>query len=407
MSHRLKILHVNVNYGRGGGGGTEQSLPNTCRLLEEHNCRTAVLYSRATGQPDVVPGRNLCHVPGICNFHLCPQGDSLAQALAFIEQERPDVVHIHQINNHHLADSVASRWPTLYFIHNHILTCPSGSRLYKRNGRLCHLQPGPLCLLNAYTQRCNSRRPGRVLATYLNCFSARAFARRMGLLAVDTAFMKESLIVSGYDPAKITVTPTVTSLPLVPDPTPTPEPGAILYVGQITEEKGLHVLLQALALLRNAEWRLTVAGDGYALPDAQDLAQQLGLGDRVSFRGFVGQSELAGLYLRAAIVAVPTIYPEPLGLVGPEAMAYARPVVGFDVGGIGEWLHDGVNGLRVAHGDVRAFAGALDRLLQDPETARQMGGAGRELVLRDFHPQRHVDTLLQLYTRAQALFDGG
>src|SRR5205085_7177435 len=121
----MKILHINVNYGRGGGGGTEQTVANTCRLLEERDHVTAVLYSQNTGEPAVAPGRRLCHVPGICDHNLRPQRAALSRALSFLEDESPDIVHVHQTNNHHLMQEVTRRWPTLYFVHNHILTCPS------------------------------------------------------------------------------------------------------------------------------------------------------------------------------------------------------------------------------------------------------------------------------------------
>lgn len=405
----MKILHINVNYGRGGGGGTEQSIPNTCRLLEERGHVTSVLYSQNTGEPDVVPGqpsvtRHLCHVPGICDHSLRPQREALGRALTFIASENPDVVHVHQTNNHHLMHEVMRRWPTLYFVHNHILTCPSGARLFKRTARVCNRQPGAMCLLNAYTQRCNSRRPARVLASYLGCFDARAFARQASLLAVDSAFMKDTLVASGYDPAHITIAPTVTELPELRESLPAPEPGTILYVGQITEEKGLAVLLRALRFVRAVEWRLVVAGKGYAERAARNLARELGLDDRVEFRGWVGRPDLTALYLRASVIAVPTIYPEPLGLVGPEAMAHARPVVAFDVGGVRQWLRDGVNGLLVPPGDIGAFAEALERLLQEPATAAALGQAGRKIMTQEFDPQQHVDVLLRLYAQAKYSF---
>ena len=261
-----------------------------------------------------------------------------------------------------------------------------------------------MCLVNAYTQRCNSRRPARVFACYLACFEARAFARHASMLAVDSAFMKDTLVASGYDPTRITVTPTVTELPMLPEPLPEPEPGTILFAGRISEEKGLAVLLRALSLVQEVEWRLVVAGTGYAEGAARGLAARLGLDDRVEFRGWTGRPELSDLYLRAAVVAFPAIYPEPLGLVGPEAMAHARPVVAFDVGGVRQWLHDGVTRLLVPPGDIPAFAGAIERLLREPTTAAAFGRAGREIMVRDFQPEQHIDVLLRLYEQAQHNF---
>ncbi len=403
----MKVLHVNEVYGHGGGGGTEQTVSDTCRLLEERGHRTAVLYSWDSGNADDVPGRELCGIPGVCEFRLRPRPALLASALAFVERIQPDVIHVHQANDPYLLSALTQRWPVLHFVHNHVLTCPSGTHLYRRTGEVCTRQPGPLCLISAYTKRCNSRRPERLLWSYARCFSARHCARRAMLLAVHSQFMKNSLVASGFPASKITVIPAMTVLPELPQPLPPADPGLILYVGRIVPEKGLLVLLQALRRLRVQDWRLTVAGTGYLEKRARDLVRRLGLERQVEFRGWLGQAELSDLYFRASVVAAPTIWPEPYGLIGPEAMVYARPLVAFGVGGIPEWLHDGVNGFLVRPGDIAGFAAALDRVLADPAAARQMGLAGRELAIHNFNPSDHIDTLERLYRRAQALFRAG
>jgi glycosyltransferase involved in cell wall biosynthesis len=88
--------------------------------------------------------------------------------------------------------------------------------------------------------------------------------------------------------------------------------------------------------------------------------------------------------------------------VGIEAFAAGRPAIGSATGGIVDWLHDGVCGIAVAPGDVRALAQALDELLADPERQRLMGLAGRKLVAERFSAERHVATLLDAYRRAGA-----
>ena len=66
--------------------------------------------------------------------------------------------------------------------------------------------------------------------------------------------------------------------------------------------------------------------------------------------------------------------------MGPEALAHSLPLVGFDVGGVREYLIDGENGILVPEGDIEAFAGALSRLLSDRDLARRLGVNGRRLV---------------------------
>ena len=101
-------------------------------------------------------------------------------------------------------------------------------------------------------------------------------------------------------------------------------------------------------------------------------------------------------------MVVPSIWPEPFGLVGIEALAAGRPVVASATGGIVDWLQDGVNGLAVAPGSPRALASALNELLADPARQQTMGAAGKRMVAERFTPERHVSALLQAYATARA-----
>ena len=94
--------------------------------------------------------------------------------------------------------------------------------------------------------------------------------------------------------------------------------------------------------------------------------------------GWVPQDELHRTLSGARVGVVPSVWPEPLGAVGIEMLRHGLPVVGFDVGGISEWLKDGVNGYLVPVFDRARLAERIDALLADPELARRLGQAGRE-----------------------------
>ena len=87
---------------------------------------------------------------------------------------------------------------------------------------------------------------------------------------------------------------------------------------------------------------------------------------------------------------LPFFWQEPFGLVGPEAMARALPVVAFRTGGVDEWLRDGENGLAVPPRDIPAFAAAVDRLLADREERIRLGRRGREGVRERFSETEYV-----------------
>jgi glycosyltransferase involved in cell wall biosynthesis len=145
-----------------------------------------------------------------------------------------------------------------------------------------------------------------------------------------------------------------------------------------------------------------ICGDGPLLERMRRLARRLGVDQRVVFRGWLDQDRLAEELANASVVAVPSVWPEPFGLVGIEGLASGRPAVASATGGIGDWLEDGVSGLCVPPGDPRSLARALNELLADPERQAAMGAAGRESVARRFSPERHLSRLLEGYRAAQA-----
>ena len=103
--------------------------------------------------------------------------------------------------------------------------------------------------------------------------------------------------------------------------------------------------------------------------------------------------DLGDYYARAKLVAVPSRWPEPFGMIGLEAMHYGRPVVAFRVGGIPDWLEDGATGLLVPEQDVRAFAAALEKLLGDPPLCAQLGAQAQERVRTKFRFENYLDRL--------------
>ena len=173
----------------------------------------------------------------------------------------------------------------------------------------------------------------------------------------------------------------------------------VVFAGRVVRPKGVHVLLRAASML-DAE--LVICGDGRDLDSLRSLARRLSMRDRVSFRGWLAPAALASELADAQVVAIPSVWPEPFGLVGIEAFALGTPVVASHTGGIGDWLEHGVSGLTVAPGDAPALAEALGELLGDPERARAMGTAGRASVAARFTPTHHVNALLAAFNSARA-----
>jgi glycosyltransferase involved in cell wall biosynthesis len=143
---------------------------------------------------------------------------------------------------------------------------------------------------------------------------------------------------------------------------------------------------------------VTFAGDGPERPRLQQLAASLGI--RARFPGWVSGANRDALLGDAAVLAVPSVWPEPFGLVGLEAAAFGTPAVAFDTGGISEWLTDGVNGRLVAPARGSAGLGdAIAALLKDVDNWRQLSAGARDVADR-FTIRAHLDALEIVLARA-------
>ncbi|MEZ6183547.1 MAG: glycosyltransferase family 4 protein [Planctomycetota bacterium] len=167
-------------------------------------------------------------------------------------------------------------------------------------------------------------------------------------------------------------------------PRPDPDRPRVLFLGRLGAQKRLDLLLAAASELRGRVPGLSVAlaGDGPLLESLKVEVQRRGLGDVVEFLG--RQPDVVPLLAEAALVVLPSDA-EGTSNALLEAMASAVPVVATRVGGTRELVEDGVQGLLVPPGDVRALTAALERLLLDRPLRERLGGAGRA------HVETHYD----------------
>jgi glycosyltransferase involved in cell wall biosynthesis len=162
------------------------------------------------------------------------------------------------------------------------------------------------------------------------------------------------------------------------------EPPHVLYVGRLSEEKGVPDLLRATSGLPRV-----IVGDG-PLRD--------GVPEAV---GFVAPRELGPFYERAAVVACPSRR-EGYGVVAREAMAYGRPVVASAVGGLRDAVEERVTGLLVPPGDTTALRGAIERLLGDDELRQRLGAAAREKAREELSWEASTKATIEAYRTALA-----
>jgi glycosyltransferase involved in cell wall biosynthesis len=263
--------------------------------------------------------------------------------------------------------------PTAYWAHTYDAFCPAGSRYFRFGNTACTLVgvPDGRCIVNAYVRGCNTRRPLRLGRSYRASKRTGDWLKTLPLAITCTEYVAQFLREQGVDAGRILTLPSVFGGPFGPDPAASAsapgdgsQGGYLLWVGRVVREKGLRDLISVLPALASG-WPLVVVGDGPDLAQCQALATRLGVGDRVRFLGHRSGPELAGIYAAASVLVVSSRWPEPFGLIGPEAMSFGIPVVATDTGGVRDWLLPGVTGLLVPPADSTAMASAIDRLSSD------------------------------------------
>lgn len=177
---------------------------------------------------------------------------------------------------------------------------------------------------------------------------------------------------------------------------------ALLFVGRLSEQKGIVDLVDALARVRRKDATLDVVGDGPLRDEVHQRVQQLGLAERVRFHASMPPRELATFYQRAAALVVPSVG-EGLGLVAVEGQLCETPVIAYDSGGLPDVIQDDVSGLLVRPRDPSALAAAIDLVLDDAALAKRLARTGRERAVSRFSPDAAARAYSDIYHDVSAL----
>jgi len=325
----------------------------------------------------------------------------VATALRSIAEWRPDVVYCHGLDG---AESVAiesallDRYPVVLYVHNYDRTCATGRKCFSfPQIQSCTRRLGPACLLLHYPRRCGGLHPGIMWKRYRRHTQLNARLPDHRAILVASSHMHAELLRNGARPETLHLAPLPTT-DVVPQTTP-PRPksftGRILFVGRLTDVKGAGHLI--LAIPRAAEklgrpLTLTIAGDGAEGPRLQEMSARLGVA--VEFAGWVQTPEKLNLMRQSDLLAVPSLWPEPFGLVGIEAGCVGLPAAAYAIGGIQDWLLPAETG-ESAPSDpptVDGLAEAIVRALASPEHyARLCHGAWQ--FARRFTLENHLAQL--------------
>ena len=380
------VLFITPRWARDGGVAAHAIA--SAGALAERGVRVSVIAAKAD-EGELMDGVEVIERPSLF-------GDgSLAERVGDVAEIAPEVIHLHQVDDPVLVGELRASAPVIVSAHGYT-ACTAGVH-YFRPGSECGRAHGPGCIPNLI--RCShTRHPKTLPVKYRNASLGLAALQGADLAVSYSTAVDRHLAVN-----RISSRALVPYFPTMPARSGSGHEGRrrVVFAGRIVRPKGVAVLIRAA---REVDGEFVLCGDGRELPRMRELAGKLGVAGRVHFTGWLGGGDLAQELADASVVVMPSLWPEPFGLVGIEGFACGRPAVASATGGIGDWLKDGVGGLSVPPADHARLAAALTEMLADPGRQREMGEAGRQLVLERFSPEQHVRKLLAGYAEAREVW---
>lgn len=359
-------------------GGEERMVDTLAHALISRGHDVSVVTTSPEGEEPQPAGLRVHRVPTLVGrsrrLHAeperrhvppAPDPEAVVRLRRVIRRVRPDVVHAHNWLVHSVAAAMAGLdTPLVLTLHDHGLVCATKRLL--RGGEVCE-GPGP-----ARCIRCAAAHYGGakgVLTAALLGPSTAAVQRRVSLF----------LPVSEYVARRARLQERGLSYEVVPNFVPSwgaEEPAAVeglppgefvAFVGDLTYDKGVQTAVDAVLGLRDGP-PLVLVGRRFPrepLPDDP----------RIVVLGQLPHAQVLSVFRRSTLVLVPSIWPEPFGLVAIEAMRMARPLVVSDAGALPEIVAHGDCGLVVPPRDAPALRQAVADLLADPARRHQLGRA--------------------------------
>jgi glycosyltransferase involved in cell wall biosynthesis len=283
--------------------------------------------------------------------------------------------------------------PVIHYLHNYRLGCANGFFLN-------HGSPCERCLPGnfwpAFQTACwkNSRWISGFMGLILRNI------RQMGLFSEVAAWIalseaqKQKHVAMGIPANRIHV---IHHFYQSRQPPPPPSPaGDFLFLGRLSSEKGVDLLLRAWAKTHHRGPKLVIAGAGPEESRLRKLANELGLRNIV-FTGFVEKGRQAELWANSVALVVPSIWDEPFGMVVLEAWAHARPVVAFAKGALPELIRHNSDGLLAEPFSESSLAANMKLLLDHPSKATAMGRAGMFRLQNEFTQQNWLKKIQGVY----------
>lgn len=365
-------------------GGVETYLASVIPALRARGHSIALLFVQRRGAPLVghVDGPSVEVDPGNCE-----------SAFTELRAWRPDVCFSNNMEPLAIERRVLDEWPVVKFMHGYFGTCVSALKTHTFPTRVaCSRTLGVACLGLYGPRHCGSLAPAALVGGYRWARAQQRLLSRYATVVVASEHMADEYERHGVSPARLAMLPLFPATSVAD--TDSPLRDSVLFLGRMTGLKGGDLLIRAVSRAAEHLGRpvpLVMAGDGPQRHAWEQLALREGVA--VSFPGWLDAERRDAALARALVLAVPSVWPEPFGLVGLEAAAMGVPAIAFDTGGIRQWLRHQVSGLLVppSSGYI-GFSTALVEILESP-IVRAGLSAGALAAAREMSIDAHLNGL--------------
>jgi glycosyltransferase involved in cell wall biosynthesis len=406
-------------------GGVETYLNSIIPALLERGHKAS--FWCETNEPSEREGIALAE--GVTSW--CAGDLGTADALRALERWRPDLIYAHGLLDPKLEAATLKIAPAIFFAHSYYGTCISGAKAFKSPVVTpCQRQFGLKCLLHYYPHRCGGWSPVTMFREYHRQSERLKLLSGYRAIVTHSQHMQDELVRHGLKTERVHdllyyvrhqqqgltgeaqrqtgwLSQSPSLAPGVPDKrasNPASTEWRLLFLGRMDFLKGGETFLAALPRISaalNRPLRVTFSGDGPQRQRWQEQAARVQALDqklRIDFTGWLKGAQLESRMGDCDLLVLPSLWPEPFGLVGPEAGLRGIPVAAFAVGGIPNWLVDGVNG-HLAPGDpptAEGLAQAVINCLRDAHTHARLGQGAREMAQR-FNMENHLSALMGVF----------
>lgn len=400
----MKILQINKFYYK--KGGSESHFIALINLLRKNNHQVMVFSTK--NKKNISSTENDFFIQEIDmrlsnfknGFNIFYNLEAVKELRKIISLDRPDVVHIHNVS-HHFSPAILKVFkkfnlPVVMTVHDYKLICPN-YKLFSR-GKICEKCIGGKfyqCALNKCVK--DSYLGSLVLALEAYWAKWKKYYDLVDIFIVPSQFMREKLIQSGISLKKIKYLPNFLEEKEEFNFFVDGKKDYILFLGRLSEEKGLDILVESIGEIKNKEIELKIVGEGPLEGELRKNIAKLGLNNRVKILGYKSGTELKQIISQAQFVVVPSCWYENAPYVILESYSLKKAVLGSEIGGIKELIEIGETGMTFKPNDVKDLTNKINYLLEDKSRLKNMGEKGHLFLKYCFNAENYLNRLIKIY----------